>query len=258
MNFPDLTLSSAALLIFLICIGFVLIRGAIRLLVGVIVICASAWAGFQVWQFSPTVSITLLQKPVDWIVIGLPIVAFVGTFTILRLIANFFTRPFGPPSGSRGPIKTIFLGIFTLIPAGLLWTIGATLIHHFGSIAEIEASTKSPAATESTVSATTRQWKDVLVSLIPAKWLSKLDPLADPERLSLAKLIASQSERELEPVIDPETGKPYPRAIIVDDPELQTLAHHGRFDVLLRHPLFQKAMENPKILRALKDQQDFR
>ncbi|MBK1881213.1 hypothetical protein JIN85_02235 [Luteolibacter pohnpeiensis] len=250
---PDLTLSSAALLIFLICIGFVLIRGIVRLVIGVAVIAAAAWVAFQAWTIAPDLSIRLLDKPVDWITTGLPVAAFVVTFAVLRLIANFFTRPFGTPSGSRGPVKLIAVGLFTLIPTSLLWAIGVAVIHHFGSVAEIQAAFDAGKEKESTIAATARQWKDVIVSLLPEEWLMKLDPLTDPNRLSLAKLIATQQKDELKPAIDPATGEVIPRAIIVEEPELQNLAQEGRFDVLLRHPLFQKALDDPKVQRVLKE-----
>jgi len=55
------------------------------------------------------------------------------------------------------------------------------------------------------------------------------------------------------PVIDPKTGKPIPRAIIVDDPELQGLAREGKFGSLLRHPMLTKALNDPQLKAFLKD-----
>jgi hypothetical protein len=52
-------------------------------------------------------------------------------------------------------------------------------------------------------------------------------------------------------VIDPETGLPYPRAIIVDDPELADLAREGRFSTILRHPLLSEALKDPLVRKAL-------
>jgi hypothetical protein len=52
-------------------------------------------------------------------------------------------------------------------------------------------------------------------------------------------------------VTDPQTGRPYPRAIIVDDPELMDLAREGRFSTLLRHPLLSEALKDPMIRQAL-------
>ena len=81
--------------------------------------------------------------------------------------------------------------------------------------------------------------------------MSWLDPMASEPRLRLAKMIAAGSAKPLEPVINPETGRPYPRAIIVDDPELLNLARDGRFSTLLRHPLLSEALKDPLIRQAL-------
>ena len=80
-------------------------------------------------------------------------------------------------------------------------------------------------------------------------------PLADPSRLTLAKVITAQSQPAPKPVIDPQTGKPVPRAIIVNDPELQNLARDGKFATLLRSPLLTKALSDPKVQAILKNLQ---
>ena len=88
---------------------------------------------------------------------------------------------------------------------------------------------------------------------IPPAWLKLIDPLADPSRLALAKIITEQAQPPRAPVIDPLTGKPIPRAIIVNDPELQNLAREGRFATLLRSPLLTKALNDPKVQAFLKN-----
>lgn len=250
-SIPQISLGTAALVIFAICAGFILLRGVTRMLVGVLVLCGSAWAGFRVWQVAPSLAIDWTGKPVAWISTGLPVIAFIASFLILRGITRFIARPFGKsdeerPKRSAG--QRLALIAFALIPAAAIWLTGATFVHHAGSIAEIKSSTG-----ESSDPSLIQQLKDSVATIIPAAWLQKLDPLADPQHLSLAKLIASRNEPE--PVIDPETGKPYPRAIIVDDPALQELASEGRMSTLLRHPLFQKALEDPQVQALLKNSQ---
>ena len=93
----------------------------------------------------------------------------------------------------------------------------------------------------------------VIEDALPESWIRTLDPLAQHNRLTLAKLIATQSESRLNPVINPQTGKPIPRAIIVDDPDLQNLAREGKFSTLLRHPLLTEALADPKIQKLLRD-----
>lgn len=255
-NLPQLSLGSAALIIFLICAGFIFVRGVTRMIFGALVLCGSAWVGFQVWQKAPTWAIDWTGKPVAWISTGLPVLAFLGTFIFAKIIIGFFLKPF-KRSGDGGP-KTMS-GIFVrlamaVIPTGLVWLTGATLVHHFGSIAEIRQSTaQAGKGKEMDFLTQARELKEAIAAVVPADWLAKLDPLADKNHLSLAKLIASQPKPDRKPVIDPQTGKPYPRAIIVDEPALQDLASDGQFSTLLRHPLFQKALNDPKVQQALKD-----
>ncbi|MBK1815871.1 hypothetical protein JIN84_09595 [Luteolibacter yonseiensis] len=249
---PSLSLGTAALVLFVLCAGFVMLRGLARMIVGTLTLGISAWVGFRVWQAAPALSFEWLGQSQPWITNGLPVLAFVLVFFLLRKITNFFTSPFGGGSGSSGPrtlAGTVFRLVFALIPASLLWIIGAALVHHAGSIAELKASSGKGKPEQGFV----QKLKSTLESTLPADWLAALDPLADPSRLSLAKLIAAQSSPEFAPEIDPATGKPIPRAILVEDPALQTLAREGNFSTLLRHPLLTKALADPKIQQRLRD-----
>jgi hypothetical protein len=144
--------------------------------------------------------------------------------------------------------------LLALIPTSLICLIGATFIHHTGSIAEIRAfAEKSIGINEATPAKYSQNLKQSVEQALPESWLRFLDPMGDPSRLSLAKLVTARAESPLEPVIDPRTGKPIPRAIIVEDPELQTLAREGKFGTLLRHPLITKALEDPQIRQLIKD-----
>jgi len=255
-SIPQFSLGTAALVIFLLCVGFVFVRGIVRMLLGALVFGGSLWAGFLVWQKTPGWTISLMGKPVDWVSIVLPVVAFIGTFLVSRLIINFFLRPFKgtADSGARTPGGIVFRLILSIVPTAFLWLIGATLVHHFGSIAEIGKASGVPAPAEPGWMEKALELKNAVAAVVPADWLKKLDPLSDPSHLSLAKLIATQPTSKLPPVIDPQTGKPYPRAIVVDEPALRDLADDGRFSTLIRHPLFQKALNDPKIQQAIKDQ----
>lgn len=254
-SLPQFSLGTAALVIFLLCLGFVFLRGIVRMLFGVAILGGSLWVGFMVWQKAPEWSISLMGKPVEWISTALPVAAFIGTFVIARIVINFFLKPFKPSAdgGSRTAGGILFRLILSIIPTGFLWLIGATLVHHFGSIAEIAKSTDKKTDAEPGLLDRFSELKDAIAAIVPADWLKKLDPLADPNHLSLAKLIAAQPDTKRPAVIDPETGKPYPRAIVVDEPELQDLASDGRISTLIRHPLFQKALNDPKVQQAIRE-----
>lgn len=257
MAIPQLSLGTAVLIIFVVCAGFVLLRGMTRMIVGTVVLALSAWLGFRAWQLAPALAFDWTGKTLPWLTTALPIAAFLISFILLRKIAKTIARPFGNTSAEAPPsslAKIAFRIIFALIPTAIICLIGATFIHHTGSVAEIRAySDKATGMQETTPDGFSQHLKKSIEDTLPESWLNLLDPLTQPSRLNLAKLIAAQSEAPLEPAIDPQTGKPIPRAIIVDDPELQNLAREGKFGTLLRHPLLTKALADPKVKKLLKD-----
>lgn len=250
-SIPQLSLGTAALVLFLLCAGFVLLRGLSRMIVGTLTLGVCAWLGFRVWQMAPALSFEWFGKSHPWVTNGLPVLAFFLAFLILRKITNFFSSPFsgGSDRGPRTLAGTVLRLLFALIPTSLLWLIGATVVHHAGSIAELKASSENTKSGQGFA----EKLKSSIDSALPSSWLTALDPFADPSRLSLAKLIAAQSSPERVPEIDPSTGQPIPRAIIVEDPALQTLAREGNFSTLLRHPMLTKALADPKIQERLRD-----
>jgi len=253
-SLPALNLTTAALLILGLCVGFVLLRGIWQMLLGVLVFGASVWLAFWIWQLAPAWSILLLGKPIDTITLGLPIIAFLVGLFVFRMLVHIITRPFvrsrddAPARAGNFPMRLFF----ALMATAVLWLIGAKIVHHAGSIAEIRGSVEK-SANAGLVSAFLQRMKSSIEAALPRQWLEMLDPLAEPGRLALAKLIAIQSAPVYPPVIDPKTGKPYPRAIIVDDPALQRLVHQRDYSTLLRHPKLTQALNDPKVKQAIKD-----
>lgn len=250
---PEISLGTAALIIFAICAGYMFIRGLARTLVNSAMLVASAWVGFRVWEEAPSLAIDWFGKPSELIATGLPVLAFIITFLVLRKIIKFFRAPIPKSTQDTAPKSAgqlVFRLFITLIPAALLCLTVATVVHHVSSVAEIRDSVENGDAADAGQGLAARL-KDSIAAAIPQSLLEKLDPLASPQRLQLAKMIAASSEKTLEPVIDPETGRPYPRAIIVDDPELVELAKERRFSTLLRHPLLSEALKDPLVRQRL-------
>jgi hypothetical protein len=250
----SLNLTTIALTIFVVCAGFVLLRGIVKILLGSLLLGASAWVGFRLWQISPDLVKACCGIHLQWLATVLPIAAFLVTFLIGRLLVKLLSSPFRTSDEDRPPLTlTRLLGaaLFTLIPTCLVFTILAILIYHAGSVAEIRHSAGSspPSPTADLI----QNLKTAVENSIPAAWLKLFDPLADPARVELAKIITEQSGSQRAPVIDPLSGKPIPRAIIVNDPELQNLAREGRFATLLRSPLLTKALNDPKVQALLKN-----
>ena len=248
-----LNLTTIALTIFVVCAGIVLLRGIIRILLGCLVLGASAWVGLRLWQLSPDLVKACVGNHLEWAATVLPIVGFLLTFIIGRAIVRFLSSPFHRSAGERPPLtlaRLFGVAVFTLIPTCLIVTILAILIHHVGAVAEIKT-----AAGPTTPTPTTDLIQSLKASVeksIPPAWLQLFDPLADPSRVTLAKIITEQSRPHRPPEFDPATGKPIPRAVIVNDPELQNLARDGRFATLLRSPLLTKSLNDPKVQDFLK------
>lgn len=259
-SIPQLSLGTAALIIFVVCAGFVALRGVTRMVIGTLVLGVSAWISFRLWQEAPALSIQWTGHSQSWIINGLPVAAFVMSFFLLRKLAKTIAQPFGKPQDSENSegkaslIRIAFRLLLALIPTSLICLVGAMFVHHNGSIAEVRAySQKSPGTHETIQSGFTERLKTAVDAVLPASWIKALDPLTDANRITLAKLITAQSDSPHTPVIDPRTGKAIPRAIIVNDPELQNLAREGNFGTLLRHPLLTKALADPKVKKLLSD-----
>ncbi|MGD7652861.1 MAG: hypothetical protein ACQCXQ_06580 [Verrucomicrobiales bacterium] len=249
---PELSLGTAILLILALSFAFLMLRGLVRMIVGSICLGLSGWAAYVVWQRAPDLSVQFLDKSVTAVIYGLPIIAFLSVFLFLRFIVMFLTKPLGMDKPPVAPKGGIFLRlILALIPTSLISFIGAVIVYHFGSVAEVNS-----AATDEEPSSILGMLKSGLDSL-PDSWKEKLDPFSDPNRVKLAKLIAAESKITVpEPVIDEATGQPIPRAIIVEDHELQTLAREKQFGALLRHPRLKEFLNDPKIKNALEHFQD--
>jgi hypothetical protein len=254
---PDIiSFSTIALAIFVVCAGFVLLRGIMRILLGCVVLAGSAWVGFRIWQLAPDLVKATFGTHLQWLAGVLPIVAFLITFFVGRLVVKFLYSPFQNTSDEypKPPLtltRLLVAAFFTLIPTCIVGTIAAILIYHAGAVTEIrDTAEKAP---HSRAADLVLDLKSSVVKSIPQKWLQLFDPLLDPSRLALAKAIAREAQFPHKPVIDPKTGKPIPRAIIVDDPELQNLVHEGKFSALLRNPLLTKPLQDPKVQAFLKD-----
>lgn len=250
---PEISLGTAALIIFGLCAGYMFLRGLARTFVNTASLILSAWVGFRVWQQAPALTIELKLGTSEFVTTAIPVIAFFATLIVLRKIVKFFRAPVPQASEDAAPRSSkglFFRLLVTIIPAALLCITVATLIHHVSSVAEIRNSAEFGTSSPPSPSLAERLKNSISVA-IPRSLMDKLDPLTAQPRLQLAKMIAASPDKPLKPVIDPETGRPYPRAIIVDDPELLDLAKEGRFSTLLRHPLLSEALKDPLIRQAL-------
>ncbi|MGL4401254.1 MAG: hypothetical protein ACRCXD_15395 [Luteolibacter sp.] len=256
-SLSQLSLGTAALTIFVVCAAFVLLRGITQMVIGTAVLGLSVWIAFRVWQIAPSLSLDWTGKSLVWITNGLPAAALLGSFLAIRLIANAVIRPFYKPQGNSIPgtlVGTVGRLVLALVPTSLIFFFVAIVANHTAAVADVRAlSANTSGVPDAASTGFSQRLRSAVEAHFPEKWQRMLDPFADPSRLALAKLIAAQSESPLTPVINPETGKPIPRAIVVDDPALQKLAREGKFDTLLRHPLLTQALADPAVKKILKD-----
>lgn len=250
---PTQSLGGAVLAIFLLSIAYVFLRGVARMILSIVVLGMSCFVGFRLWQMAPDLSLQWMGKSNSWLVQALPIVGFLITGIVLRKLMGFFKGSSGNagkgiwPSSLGGLVIRLLLALVPTAGIFILLLIG---FHHRGSVDEIRAFSSSKPPSDKTYS---QGVKSSIDHYLPAGWLVAIDPLADPARLALAKLISKQAKAPLAPVKDPLTGKFIPRAILVDDPDVQTLAQEGDFGTLLRHPLLTKALSNPSVQSVIKE-----
>lgn len=251
----QISLGAAVLLIFAVCVLYMLIRGLLRTMTNLTVIALSLWIGFLTWQKAPTLAYQWTNQTSSLITTGLPILAFVISFILIRKILKFFFTPIytqpeeyeDEPPPSRSLVGKLFI---TFIFASALCLIAAAMLHHFTSIAEIRDHAKNGNLQNDFPSFAVRL-KNSLSNAIPDSLMDKLDPLASKPRVELAKWITSASKTPSQVKIDPKTVDPLPRAAVIDNPELLSLAEKGRFSTLLRHPLLTQAINDPAIKKAL-------
>jgi hypothetical protein len=248
----QISLGAAVLLIFAVCAVYMLIRGLLRTISSLSVLGLSIWIGFLTWQKAPSLAFQWTNQTSPLITTGLPILTFILSFILIRKILRFFFTPISTqpeeyddaPPPSRSFAGKLFV---TFIFATAFCLIAAAVLHHITSVAEIRDHAKNGEAQNNFA----MRLKNSLTSAIPASLMDKLDPLASEPRVQLAKMIASHTENPSTSGVDPNIGQSIPRAEIVDNPELVSLAKKGRFSTLLRHPLLTEAINDPLVKKAL-------
>jgi len=255
---PDISLGTAALIVVAACAVIAAARGLARLFLGVFLLASSVLAGFWMWQYGPTLVRQWIDPPPSWIASLIALATGILTFFGLHWVLRILTDPLGRKKEGRENVKkrtTIrraFAVLTSVIPAAVVLFVIAAVLRHAGSISELRtfAETRAGAETQPVPSFLARL-KDSIESSIPSGWFQFIDPLTDEARLALAKWIAVGPHAPPEPVIDPDTGNPLPRASLVDDEELRDLARRGRYSEILRDPRIDAALEDPATRRAV-------
>ncbi len=235
---PQVSLGTAALLIFAACALLAMLRGFVRMLLGSLVLCGSGFAGYAVWRHAPGLPIAV------------PVLAGAVVLLLLRFVLRFATKPFGgkDEEKQRSPVRRAFTLLFSLVPASLLSFAGAAALRNAGSVAEIRRfvdGTESHGRT-----AFLAELKAVIDRALPVDWFKDIDPLSDEARVTLAKLIA-MGESGQPPKAIPVMEEPEIRALIEGDPQLRELARSKRYADILRDPRLDHVVADPDLRRML-------
>jgi hypothetical protein len=235
---PQVSLGTAALLIFAACALLAMMRGFLRMLVGSLVLCASGFAGYAMWRHAPGLPIVF------------PVLAGLTLFLLLRFVLRSITRPFGGRDEEKrpSPVRRAFTLLFSLVPASLLSFAGATALRNAGSVAEIRRFVDGT-DTHGRL-AFTAELKAAIDRALPVDWFKGIDPLSEEARVTLAKLIAL-GETEPPPKAIPVMEEPEIRALIEGDPKLREFARSKRYADILRDPRLDRVMEDPDLRRML-------
>lgn len=251
-SIPQIGLGTAALAIFAVCAGLVLLRGLTRVVFGCAVIAASVYVGILAWQHAPSIGIQYTGQPLRWLTIGWPILAGLLTFVILRLLLRFIIRPFGETDTPRSAVSKFFGFLFSFVPAGILCAVAALVIHHAGSLAELRSFAEGKTeSTEGPIALWSTRLKDVIESNVPADWKQRLNLGADQSRLALAKLIAANANQEAPKQAAPLLKEQSVRVFLVNDPRIQVLLREKQYGSFLHHPSLDKALADPRVRQAL-------
>ncbi len=247
---PQLSLGTAALLIFGACALLALVRGILRILLGSLVLCASGYAAYLAWVHAPVVA---PGGDFHWVSFVPPAIVGILVFVVLRKLMRFLARPGGEPeAGENRPTlrRRAFVLLFSLLPASLLSAAGAAVLRNAGSVAEIRRFAGDEE--ESGRSAFLAALKGSIDRHLPSAWLAALDPLADDARVTLAKLVAL-GDSAPPPKAIPVLEEPQIRSLIENDERLRALARSGRYADILRDPRLDRVVADPDLRRMLED-----
>jgi hypothetical protein len=255
-SIPQLSLGTAAALIFGAIASLAVLRGLLRIIWGTTVLCISGLAAFFSWQHAHSLGQEWFEKEPSWFSVALPLLTFLLSFFLLRAISRFVARPLGEPNeevaekNRRSPIRWAATLLLSLIPTSLIWFAGATLLRHAGSVAELRTYVENIAQEPvSERTAFIAKLKEDIENTIPSDWFSKVDPLTSDLRLTLAKLISSGEDPAPKAIAVLE--EPDMKALILGDPQLTQLAREGRYSEILRDPRLDRMLENDNLREVL-------
>jgi hypothetical protein len=219
--------------LFILCFIYWTLCGLLRMAGMCALLLTSSFASFYTWQLSPRYIAPWLSDPPTWFYATLSSFSFVAVFITLKKIITLMSRilSFQNSSEAKSNASWVTRLILSIIPTSAFSILFAAVIHHFGTLQSL-VQNKHDAPSKLI------EWSQSIQSTLPEKWLARIDPATQSQYLNRLKTIIHASKYPAE--IDRETGKPYPRAQVVNDPELQQLARASNIYAIFQHPKFWK------------------
>jgi len=251
---PDLSLGTAALIIFAAIAALALLRGLLRILWAVVMLSLAALAALFAWRHAPAIGRSWFEPLPDWFSPTLTAASFVLALIALRFLGRLLaetTRQPGLPAGEtrRSPAHRALTLLFSLIPAALLCLTAGAVIHQAGGVAELRAFgekvARQPTPDHTAFLARLRRGLD---QSLPG-WIGGEARGSDELRLRLAKLITWLDRNP--PRAIPVLEEHQIRELVLADPELRRLAREGRYGEILRDPRLDRLLENDNLREVL-------
>lgn len=187
------------IIIFFLVIGgilFCLLRGVVKMVLFFLSIIGGAVTYYVLQKYGFNYLAFITDSPSEWMVTAIAVLGAVIVFAAFRHGLSWFSNLFSwggkvrGAGGAGGILTTICMGLF------VSWLISVG-IFYFGSLSELrrykELSANPEVRDEIPVLANLKQ---LMENSIVGKYLVMFDPLSDPERLKLAKIVAYMAGEE--------------------------------------------------------------
>ena len=252
-SIPQISLGTAALLIFGAIASLAVLRGLIRILWGTTVLCLAGFVAFHLWNHAPAISSQFIGRDLPALSWVLPAVGFLLSAFLLRFLAKTFFAPLRHPNeeaahqNRRSPVRWAITLLLSLVPTSAVWFFGATFLRHAGSVAEIRSFVDTHNLPDHTPFLA--KIKESIDRALPSDWFATIDPLTSSSRLNLVKLIATADNPPPKAVAVLEESAI--RDLVLSDPQLRELARQGRYSEILRDPRLDRLLENDNLREVL-------
>lgn len=202
----------------------------------------------------------LTNDPKSWMITGLAWGSAIAVFAVFVHGMFWFSNVFswGAKMGFGG-IKGLLTTV--LMVAVILW-ISLIAVFYYGSVADVKRAhdiALSQIDGKHTVSTPWMySWSNRIQNGDSTKWLVKMAPLQDPERISLAKLVAylatfdPQTAVQRYSALSPHMPRPRRLWVLSQDIAIKTLVKRDDMTTLLNHPELTKFLGDPSSRDAVK------